>query len=66
MKNTLRAALLVAMILPNSAQAGAVVIVPPAAAETILGIFTPQTFVLFIIAAAIVATTIKAKNAAAQ
>lgn len=57
MKNSLRAALLAAMILPGAAQAQ---IAPPTVAPAILGIFTPQTFILFLFAAAIVATTIKA------
>jgi hypothetical protein len=61
MKNTLRAALLVAMILPGAAEAQ---ITPTTAAPAILGIFTPQSFVLFLIAAAIVFTTVKAKQAA--
>jgi hypothetical protein len=55
-ENTLRAALLVVMILPGAAEAQ---IPPPAAAPAILGIFTPQSFVLFLIAAAIVFTTVK-------
>lgn len=56
MKNTLRAALLVIIVLPCAAEAQ---VPPPSAAPAILGIFTPQSFVLFLIAAAIVFTTVK-------
>ncbi len=56
MKNTPRAALLVIMILRGAAEGQ---LPPPAAAPAILGIFTPQSLVLFLIAAAIAFATVK-------
>ena len=65
MKNTVRAALMAAMILPIAAPATAQA-APVVAAGKVLGIFSPESFVLFLIASALLIDASQAQKPAKE